>query len=161
MILTADERAAIESQAVAEYPRECCGVLLVRGPERRLLACRNDQDALHAADPARHPRDARTAYHIADTDRLQMVRLEQEGYDTAVIYHSHVDAGAYFSATDKRQALMNDEPMYPDTTYIVVSVAAGRVAGIGGFRWNPERRDFLPIELFADQRAGDAGRRES
>ncbi len=31
-----------------------------------------------------------------------------------VIYHSHIDAGAYFSATDKQNALMNGEPFYPD-----------------------------------------------
>ena len=161
MVLTHDERATIERHARAEYPRECCGVLLVRGTDRRLLPCRNDQDALHGADPARHPRDARTAYHIADTDRLRMARLEQDGYEPAVIYHSHVDADAYFSATDKRQALMNGEPMYPDTTYVVVSVAGGRVAAVAAFRWDARQRDFLPVDLSAQDCAGEARARES
>ena len=31
----------------------------------------------------------------------------------ATIYHSHIDAGAYFSETDKRNALVNGEPAYP------------------------------------------------
>jgi proteasome lid subunit RPN8/RPN11 len=161
MVLTPEERAAIERQAIAEYPRECCGVLLVRGAERRLFPCRNDQDALHGADPARHPRDARTAYHIADSDRLRMVRLEQDGYEPAVIYHSHVDAGAYFSPTDKHQALMNGEPMYPDTAYVVVSVAGGRVAAVGAFRWDAGQRDFVPVDLSAQDCAGEARARES
>lgn len=161
MILTADELAAIERQAIAEYPRECCGVLLVRGRERRLFPCQNDQDALHAADPARHPRDARTAYHIADRDRLRMVGLEQEGYATAVIYHSHVNADAYFSPTDKRHALMQEEPMYPDTTYVVVSVVGGRIEAVAGFRWDPARRDFLPVAVASPDRAGEARARES
>ena len=147
MILTPEERAAIERQAMEEYPHEACGVVMVRGDERRLLRCRNDQNELHARDPQRHPRDARTAYHIADADRLRMVRLENEDFVPAVIYHSHVDAGAYFSPTDKRQALINSEPMYPDTTYIVVSVVQGRVEAVNGFRWNGERADFLPVEL--------------
>jgi proteasome lid subunit RPN8/RPN11 len=147
VILTRDELAAIERQAVEEYPRECCGVVLERAGERRVLRCRNDQDALHARDPERHPRDARTAYHIADADRLQMVRLENEGFVTVVIYHSHIDAGAYFSPTDRRQALMDGEPMYPDTTYVVVSVVEGRIAAVGAFRWSVDAKDFVPIDL--------------
>jgi len=147
VILTPAELASIERQAVQEYPRECCGVILQRAGERRLLPCRNDQDALHARDPQRHPRDARTAYHIAAADRLQMVRLEDEGFTPAVIYHSHIDAGAYFSPTDRRQALMNDEPMYPETTYVVVSVVESRVAAVGAFRWSPDARDFVPIDV--------------
>ena len=155
MILTAEERAAIERQAVEEYPHEACGVVMTRGNERRLLRCRNDQEALHAHDPQRYPRDARTAYHIADADRLRMVRLENEDFVTVVIYHSHVDAGAYFSPTDRRQALLDGEPMYPETTYVVVSVVQGRVEAVHGFRWSAERKDFVPVamrssrELFA------------
>jgi glutamate-1-semialdehyde 2,1-aminomutase len=149
VILTSDERAAVERQAVQEYPREACGVVMTRGDERRLLVCRNDQDELHARDPQRYPRDARTAYHIADADRLRMLRLENEGFATAVIYHSHVDAGAYFSPTDKRQALLNGEPMYPETIYVVVSVVQGRVEAVHGFRWSAERADFVPVELSA------------
>jgi len=142
VILTRAELTSIERQAVEEYPRECCGVVLQRAGERQLLPCRNDQDALHARDPQRHPRDARTAYHIADADRLRMVRLEDEGFAPAVIYHSHIDAGAYFSPTDRRQALMNGEPMY-----VVVSVVEGRVAAMGAFRWNAEAKDFVPIDV--------------
>ncbi len=151
MILTRGELALIERQAIEEYPRECCGVVLERARERRLLRCRNDQEALHARDPQRHPRDARTAYHIADADRLQMVRLEDDGFAPAVIYHSHVDAGAYFSPTDRRQALMNGEPMYPDTTYVVVSVVEGRIAAVGAFRWSTGANDFVPIDLAVEE----------
>jgi len=147
VILTRAELAAIERQAVQEYPRECCGVVLQRAGERRLLPCRNDQDALHARDPQRFPRDARTAYHIADADRLQMVRLEDEGFTPAVIYHSHIDAGAYFSPTDRRQALMNGEPMYPDTTYVVLVGVRGPRKGHGPVPVNRESEDFVPIDV--------------
>lgn len=159
MIVTSAERAAIEGQAVEEYPYEACGVILIRGDERRLLRCRNDQNDLHARDPQRHPRDARTAYHIADTDRLQMMRLENQGFATAVIYHSHVDVDAYFSPTDKRQALMNDEPMYPETTYVVVSVVQGHLEAMNAFRWDSAHRDFLPIALDAAEPRGWESRR--
>jgi proteasome lid subunit RPN8/RPN11 len=147
LILSPDERRAIGEQAVAEYPSESCGVILVRGPERRVIACRNIQDQLHRRDPERHPRDARTAYYIDPTDLLKIGRLEGEGFSVAVIYHSHVDAGAYFSETDRRQALVAGEPAYPEAAYVVTSVMGGRVDGIAAFRWDPTRRDFVPVDL--------------
>jgi [CysO sulfur-carrier protein]-S-L-cysteine hydrolase len=147
VILTADERAAIEAQAVEESPHEACGVILASATERTLMRCRNDQDELHARDPARYPRDARTAYHIADADRLRMLALEDKGFVPAVIYHSHIDAGAYFSETDARQAMLQGEPMYPDTTYVVVSVRNGKVDAVAGFRWSPAEHRFAEIDL--------------
>lgn len=146
-ILTPDELATITGQAVEEYPREACGVVVVRGAERRLVRCRNVQDDLHAKDPVRHPRDARTAYYIDPADLLRLGRLEGEGFAVTVIYHSHVDAGAYFSETDRRQALLGGEPTYPDATYVVTSVVTGRVEAMSAFRWSPARHDFVPVAL--------------
>ena len=148
MIATPDELAEIRRHAETEYPSECCGVILTRGRDgRRLLRCRNVQDALHASDPVTHPRDSRTAYHIDPKDLLQIGRREADGYLVSVIYHSHCDAGAYFSETDTRNALFGREPAYPDATYVVVSVVSGRVAAAEAFRWNGERRDFLAVEF--------------
>ncbi len=147
MILTPEELAALGRQAVQEYPHESCGVIVARGAERRVVPCRNVQNELNARDPVRHPRDARTAYYIDPTDLLRIVRLEGEGFAVAVIYHSHVEAGAYFSATDTRQALVGDEPAYPGATYVVTSVVSGRVEAVAAFRWHPERREFLPVDL--------------
>jgi len=144
-IVTPDELATIRHQAVEEYPEESCGVILVRGAERRLLRCRNVQNELHARDPERNPRTARTAYHIDPQDLLRIGRLESEGFGVAVIYHSHVDAGAYFSETDRRQALIGDEPAYPDATYLVTAVIMGRVEATTAFRWDPTRRDFPSV----------------
>jgi proteasome lid subunit RPN8/RPN11 len=146
MIFTPGELAQIKGQAEAEYPAECCGVLLLRGTdpaERLLLPCRNIQDQLHARDPATHPRDSRTAYFIDPKDLLTIGRREGEGYRVAVIYHSHIDAGAYFSATDKRNALIDGEPSYPGAVYVVLSVIEGRVADAQAFVWDAAARDFL------------------
>jgi proteasome lid subunit RPN8/RPN11 len=146
VILTPEETERIQAQAVAEYPAESCGVLLTRGTERRLIPCRNVQNELHARDPQHHPRDARTAYYIDPTDLLRIGRLEGEGFTVAVIYHSHIDAGAYFSETDRRNAMMGAEPSYPNTTYIVTSVVAGRIDGMAAFRWDSAQREFAPVE---------------
>jgi [CysO sulfur-carrier protein]-S-L-cysteine hydrolase len=146
--LTPEEYVRVEAQAAAEYPGECCGVVLTRGDrpaDRLLLPCRNIQNELRQKDPARHPRDARTAYYIDPKDLLTIGRREAEGYRVATIYHSHIDTGAYFSETDKRNALVDGEPAYPDAVYVVVSVLAGRPSTANAFAWDPERRDFLPI----------------
>ncbi len=151
MIVTPGELAIIGQQAVEEYPRESCGVIVARGAERRLTRCRNVQDELHARDPVRHPRDARTAYYIDPQDLLRLGRLEAEGFAVRVIYHSHIDAGAYFSETDRRQALMGSEPIYPEAIYLVTSVLGpadrARVDATVGFTWDPARADFTAIEL--------------
>ena len=147
MVLTASEQEAIHAQAVEEYPFESCGVILARGGERRLLRCRNAQNELHARDPVRYPRDARTAYYIDPKDLLRIGDLERQGFAVAVIYHSHVDAGAYFSDTDRRQAVLGGEPAYPDAVYIVTSVVGGAVDAAAAFRWDAARRDFLAMEL--------------
>ena len=147
MILTPEELAAIRRQASEEYPHESCGVIVTRGAERRVVRCRNAQNDLHASDPVRHPRDARTAYSIDPADLLRIGRMEGDGFSVAVIYHSHVDAGAYFSETDRRQALMGDEPLYPGAVYLVTSVMRGRVDSVAAFRWDAARGDFLPVDL--------------
>jgi [CysO sulfur-carrier protein]-S-L-cysteine hydrolase len=149
MVLTATEQEAIRAQAVEEYPFESCGVILARGDERRLLRCRNAQNELHARDPVRYPRDARTAYYIDPKDLLRIGDLERQGFGVAVIYHSHVDAGAYFSETDRRQAVVGGEPAYPGAVYVVTSVVRGAVEAVAAFRWDAARRDFAPMELSA------------
>ena len=150
MILTSEELARASAQAVAEYPAECCGVVLIRDgapADRLLLPCRNIQAELHAKDPARHPRDARTAYYIDPRDLLAIGRREAEGYRVATIYHSHIEVGAYFSDTDKRNALIDDQPAYPEAAYVVMSVVGRQVVEVNAFGWDPARRDFLPVPL--------------
>jgi proteasome lid subunit RPN8/RPN11 len=129
-------------------------VLLVRAgatEERRLLPCRNIQDELHARDPGRFPRTARTAYYIAHADLLEIGRREGEGFEVRVIYHSHIDAGAYFSETDRRNALVDGSPAYPQATYVVVAVADGRVTETRVHRFSPEGQEFVEIPLVVDK----------
>jgi len=155
-LLTAAELDAIQRHARADYPSEACGVLLVRAgapEERRLLPCRNIQDELHARDPARFPRTARTAYYIAHADLIEIGRREGDGFEVKVIYHSHVDAGAYFSETDRRNALVDGTPAYPQATYVVVAVSDGRVAETRAHRFSLEGQDFVEVPLVVDNGA--------
>jgi len=162
ILVTAAELESIHRQAREEYPGESCGVLLVRDGERRLFPCRNVQDERHRAEPDKFPRTARNAYYMHEADVLAFTRLEGQGFSVAAIYHSHIDAGAYFSETDKRQALLGmdpqtNDPIYPEAAYIVTSVMSGKVDATAAFRWSDRQRDFVPVELRVAS-AGDAER---
>jgi len=117
-------------------------VILVRDAERRHVPCRNVQDQMHARDPITFPRSARNAYYMDPMDALKLNRLADEGFAFAVIYHSHPNAGAYFSETDRGQALIRGEPAYPGAVYVVVSVVGSEVKALAAYRWNVERRVF-------------------
>ena len=143
MIVTPSELEAIRKHAVEEYPSESCGLVFVRGTERLLLPCRNDQDAKHAEDPKRYPRDSRTAYYIHADDLRRIGQLEVQGYSMAVIYHSHVDVGAYFSPTDRKQALLSG---YLAPVYLVTSVVSGKAEATKAFRWDAAKDEFVETE---------------
>ena len=155
-LVTAAELLAIQEHARADYPSECCGVILVRtrgDAERRLLACRNIQNELHAKDPGRFPRTARTAYYIAHENLLEIGRRESDGFEVHVIYHSHVDAGAYFSETDRRNAMVDGTPAYPAATYVVVGVTQGRVVESRAHRFDSQAGEFVEVPLAGEERA--------
>jgi glutamate-1-semialdehyde 2,1-aminomutase len=148
-LVTAAELDAIRRQAEAEYPRECCGVIVARDGERRLMPCRNVQDLRHAEDPAAFPRTGRSAYYMDPRDVLAFHRLLDEGFALAVVYHSHPDAGAYFSETDRAQALgigVDGEPGFPEAMQLVVSVIGGSVRAMAVYRWNRTSRTFDRID---------------
>jgi len=131
--------------AVGEYPNECCGLLL-RDPSGAVdvAKIRNVQDEMHARDPQRYPRTARTAYagHPADLkDALE--RAERPGFTLVAFYHSHPDHAAYFSEEDVAQATPFGEPSYPDAVQIVLSVYDRQVKDVKAFAWNAERSAYL------------------
>ena len=109
-VITSDELEAIKRHAIREYPNEACGVILTQGSRRQLVRLRNVQNELNAKDPDKYPRTAAQAYAV-DAEILQLLnQVVDLGVTLSVIYHSHVDAqwhgtGAYFSETDKKNAL--------------------------------------------------------
>ena len=95
------------AQAEKEYPHECCGMIF--GPEGdkaafgRLRPCRNAQAQYHEFDPENFPRNAKTPYFIESKELLAIQKeLRESQQEIRVIYHSHIEAGAYFSEEDKK-----------------------------------------------------------
>ncbi|MCS6798859.1 MAG: Mov34/MPN/PAD-1 family protein [Myxococcota bacterium] len=123
---------AIEAHARRDYPSECCG--LVTGPADdppladHVMEERNLADRYHALDPERFPRTSRTYFKM---DELRAARAFEQGRRTGrpvkLIYHSHVDAGAYFSAEDGATFAVGGVLQWP-CAFLVVSVRDGEVA---------------------------------
>jgi len=141
--------AELRKHAIETYPDECCGLVVAHGEGRwTVRRIRNIQDEMHAKDPERYPRTARTAYAGHSQDLREALELADEsGNELAAFYHSHPDHEAYFSDEDVAQATPFGEPSYPDTVQIVVSVYDGAVKMVKAFRWSGESETFEEIAI--------------
>jgi [CysO sulfur-carrier protein]-S-L-cysteine hydrolase len=108
---------AVEADAVRAYAlgEEACGYL--RGPMGNAplvdehVAMVNVANKLHAVDPETYFRTARTYFAFNEKkfdDAFHASRAA--GTPIKVLYHSHLDAGAYFSPTDKAVMSMGEPP---------------------------------------------------
>lgn len=135
------------AHAVREYPKECCGIVF--GPKSadqadRAKACRNIQDDLHAQDPVTHVRDAATAYNLDASDIFALQKSLRGESPAKIVYHSHVEVGAYFSDTDQAAAQFDGEPTYP-VEYVVIDVSKSGVRGAAQFTWDEGTRRYIEI----------------
>lgn len=138
---------AICEHALHQVPRECCGIVF--GPKDqasadRATACDNIQDRLHAEDPARFTRDARTAYNFDARDIFALQKSLRGDTPAKIVYHSHVDVGAYFSDTDQAAAQFDGEPAYP-VEYVVVDVTAAGARAAKQFAWSDAAKQYVEI----------------
>ncbi|MFN8641509.1 MAG: Mov34/MPN/PAD-1 family protein [Candidatus Binatia bacterium] len=148
-LLTPPIRDAIAADARARFPDEACGFVVERDGALEVVRVTNVQNQKHAEDPAQFPRTAATAYTMGAEAVPVLVGHERGTLTIRAIYHSHPQHAAYFSAEDKLQATVWDEPSYPDATQVVVSVIDGAVRDLKAFRWNAAARDFLEVALDA------------
>jgi len=143
---------AMVAQAEHEFPFECCGFIVGDNEssveEVRPIA--NIQNRMHAKDPAAFPRDARTAFLMEPKEHLAVMNeVDRRKLALLIVFHSHPDHDAYFSATDRAQACSFDpkEPDYPDTVYIVISIRSGKFARAAAFAWDSEKKEFAETPL--------------
>lgn len=142
--------AAIRAHARRAYPRECCGVVYAATGSAladRVREAQNLQDQLHAEDPRRYPRDARTAYHLDLASLLAMSKsLHEPGAReiARLVYHSHCDAGAYFSASDHAAAVLDGQPAFP-VDHLVVAVSAAGAGEAAQFSWDARAARYVEV----------------
>ena len=153
-VITRASMDAIVAQAEREFPNECCGFIIGSntapdsGEEVRPIA--NIQNRKHAEDPAAFPRDARTAFLMEPKEHLAVMNeLDRRKLALRIVYHSHPDHDAYFSATDRAAACSFDpaEPDYPDTAHIVMSIRSGKFVRAAAFVWDAAKKEFAETAL--------------
>src|SRR5271169_6391586 len=148
MCLTQGSVDMIFSQAIAEYPRECCGIVSGNRAAQGIHPCKNRQDELHTKDPGTYPRTSREAY---DIDRNEMEQIftnaAAKGEHIVCFYHSHIDCGAYFSKMDRDVLTVFGEPEFPEAIHIVISVQEWKITEIIGYQWDRERQDFITVPV--------------
>ena len=108
----------IVGHAQNELPNEACG-LISQSKNKNVMQA--DEVTNTAKSPYR--------YEMSPIEMLKLEqRREKNNEDLFAIYHSHVASPAYPSPTDVRMAFFppgetNNPPMFPDTYYILVSLA--------------------------------------
>ena len=127
--------ARIVALCEAEPAREACGFVVRRGRALEVLQIPNAADRFHAADAASFPRGSRDSYVMDPREQLRVMReLEAWGGEIVAIWHSHVEAGAYFSEKDRSDALPGGIPAVPGAEHLVLGVRGGRVTEVKRYR---------------------------
>ena len=104
--ILAEHVDAIYQQSIAEYPDECCGVII--GPE--------GSNSAEILKPMVNSAHSPTFYEFDSKDLLSLYRdLDDNSQEIIVIYHSHTETEAYPSRTDIAYA------SEPNAHYVLVS----------------------------------------
>ena len=141
----------LQAHALETYPSECCG--FVAGPAEQPLQLDkslrevNEADKFHKLDPETFPRTSREYFKINELRAARAFeQAEKAGQPIKVIYHSHCDAGAYFSAEDAATFASDNMLMWP-CAFIVVSVQQGKVVETKLWVHKPGTNDFRESTL--------------
>jgi proteasome lid subunit RPN8/RPN11 len=146
------DRVFDEARAAYARDEESCGFLVGPASDPLLVTqavpMENRANKLHRLDPEAYPRTGRMYF---DIDPMKFARAiddgEKNGVPLKVLYHSHLDVGAYFSETDAAAARMGGaEPAY-DLAYLVTSVRRGEVDDRKLFVWDPKACLFVEAPL--------------
>ena len=115
--LKKSQAEALIEQARGEAPNECCGLLAGRdGRVERVYPGTNIDHSPYT-------------YLMDPKEQLAAFKeMEDAGLDLVGIYHSHTHTPAYPSRTDVAKAF------YPDTLYVIVSLARPNEPDIRAFR---------------------------
>lgn len=110
IVLPTGLRDAIAQQAQAEYPEECCGLMLGRLDDERKVV-----EELLPISNARESEARRNRYLIGPTEMLRGERQARlRGLDIVGIYHSHPDVPSVPSQFDLDHA-------WPTYSYVIVT----------------------------------------
>lgn len=134
--LPADQLARVHAHAEEGFPHEVVGILAGDRATNRVAAVatlRNER-----SDSA-HNRYRVSGLLLQRAERA----LEAEGHEILGYYHSHPDHPARYSDHDRDHA-------WPNMSYVIVSVVAGRVADTLSWRLREDRSAMDPEPLHVE-----------
>ncbi len=118
---------AIYAHADEGYPEEVCGLVFAERaahgyPHAAASRCENR---------ARAPR---TAFELSVADLVVLDESLRTPRPARIVYHSHVEVGAYLSGQDRAAAAPNGASLYP-VDHLVVDARAGGARGARLYRF--------------------------
>jgi proteasome lid subunit RPN8/RPN11 len=132
LVLPDDVRERLRELALAEYPREACGLLL-----GRVEGVRRVVDLVHPARNLNVER-AHDRYELDPRDQLAAERAARDGgREVLGVWHTHPDHPATPSETDRAAA-------WSGWSYLILSVVRGELAELRSWRLDESTRTFLP-----------------
>ena len=128
----------IESEGVAAYPNECCGILI--GKEK------NGRRVVERLAPMKNVFDAGEQYHRFSIDPLAQIEAEKSADDSGQVvlgyYHSHPDHPARPSEYDRTHV-----PPWSFYSHIIVAIEKARPAAMTAWNMDEDTEQFAPLEL--------------
>jgi proteasome lid subunit RPN8/RPN11 len=132
LVLPDDVRERLREFALAEYPREACGLLL-----GRIEGIRRVVELVHPARNLNVER-AHDRYELDPRDQLAAERAARDGgREVLGVWHTHPDHPATPSETDRAAA-------WSGWSYLILSVVRGELAELRSWRLDESTRTFLP-----------------
>jgi proteasome lid subunit RPN8/RPN11 len=108
-----------------------CGFVVRTAGRLEVVPVANVADRYHAADPEHFPRTSRDSYLMDPRVQLRALsEAERAGGEVVAVWHSHVEVGAYFSAKDRADAVVDGVQQVPGAEYLVLGVRGGRVTEV-------------------------------
>jgi proteasome lid subunit RPN8/RPN11 len=128
--------ARLVALAEADPEREVCGFVVGRGEALEVWPVPNVADRYRKLEPDQYPASSRESYLMDPVEQFRIHReLARSGGEIVAIWHSHVEVGAYFSAKDRADALIDGAQVVPAAEYLVLGVKGGRVTEVRRFRF--------------------------
>jgi len=129
--LTTAHVASILRHGEADYPYECCGLLIGRFESTRKVV-----EEIFPISNAREEEAKRTRFLIGAEEFSRGERhAREQGLDIVGFYHSHPDHPAIASGFDCEHA-------WPIYSYIIVSVIQGKAAEVLSWELAEDRSGF-------------------
>lgn len=147
LILTRAQLEQLYEQARRDKPFETCG--MIGGKAGRAMAIY----------PVKNVAENRVKNYFMDgLDQIRAMQdMDDHAYDILAIYHSHPVSRAYPSATDLRDAYDSDlqEPRYPGTVYIIMTLMNPNAPEAHGYILNGETITEIPLEIVEDEHSDE------